>query len=174
MIKNTGIIFASVGLLVMSSLPVFAQSTNTNNIGSATTGAGAGKIEMHDTSMIRHASSTPKVFDTAKVACVGSAVSAREVSIDSAINTFSTAQNAAYSARATALQSAYTQTSMSAVHTGVKTAWSNFSSSIKSARTTWSTASTSAWSQYRTASALCKPPAGVSDGANSDTEVSTK
>ncbi len=174
MIKNTGIMVASVGLLVMSSLPVFAQSTNTNNIGSATTGAGAGKIEMHDTSMIRHASSTPKVFDTAKVACVGSAVSAREASIDSAINTFSTAQNAAYSARATALQSAYTQTSMSAVHTAVKTAWSSFSSSIKSARTAWSSARMSAWSHYRTAAAACKAPDGTGDNSNSESEVSDK
>lgn len=53
-----------------------------------------------------------------KIACVGTAVVAREASLDAGMTAYTGAVNGAYSARATALASAYSQTTASAVKAG--------------------------------------------------------
>jgi hypothetical protein len=88
------------------------------------------------------------------------------------MSTLTLVENGAYSAREAALASAYSQTTPKAVAAAVKTAWSTFTTTTKNARTHWQTARTTAWSTYRTAAAACKAPAGVSDSANSTSDLS--
>ena len=115
------------------------------------------------------ASTTPSAMS--KIACVGTAVDAREQSIDTASSAFMTALNSAYSARASALQQAYALTTPKEVRAAVKTAWAAFSKSTKSARMDWKTAQGKAWGTFRTAAKACRAPDGVSDGANAASEM---
>src|SRR4051812_4671291 len=71
---------------------------------------------------------------TAKIACVGTAVNAREQALGKAMTSYTAALNAAYMARASALQQAYTQTTLKGVMTAVKAAWTTFNTSSKAAR----------------------------------------
>lgn len=107
----------------------------------------------------------------AKIACVGTAVNAREQSIDAAMTALTGSMNAAYAARATALQQAYGNTTPNAVKAAVKVAWSAFNSSLKSARKTWETARNGPWAQYRTAAATCRAPAGTTDSTHAFLEA---
>jgi len=141
----------SLGIIVLAIAPAFAQTTNSV----------AGTVAPMTTSSV-----------TTKIACVGTAVNARETAIDAAMTTFTAADNAAYNARATALQQAYALTTLSAVKAAVKTAWSTFSKSEKTARSAWQTARNSAWATYRTTAVACKAPAGTGDGVDSGLEAS--
>ena len=109
---------------------------------------------------------------TAKIACVGAAVNAREAAIDSAMTTYTGALNAAYGARAAALKTAYTLTTLKDVRAAVKVAWSDFSKAMRSAQGAWKTSRMGAWTAYRQAAVACKAPSGTGDGANSVSEAS--
>jgi len=74
---------------------------------------------------------------TATIACVGTAVNARETAIGTAITTHTQAINAAYTARAAALQQAYTGTTQIQVKASIKTAWASFRTAKTSANAAW-------------------------------------
>ncbi len=118
------------------------------------------------------ASTTTSALVTAKISCVGAAVSVRETSLITGIGAYTKATSDAYSARASALQGAYGQTTLAAVKTAVKSVWSTFNSSMKTARKDWQTARNAAWAKYRTSVAACKAPTGTGDGTNSASETS--
>jgi hypothetical protein len=117
------------------------------------------------------ASSTPPNASV-KIACVGSAVNAREQALDAALSNHAAAITAAYSARADALKDAYSKTDVKSVRSSVRAAWSAFNASVKSARKAWNASKSAAWTSFRTAAAKCKAPADVSDSANASSEVS--
>ncbi len=115
---------------------------------------------------------TTTMSSTSKIACIGTAVAAREQTLGTAYTTFTTASAGAYSARASALSNAYSQTSLSSVKTEVKTAWITFSSSMKSVRKVWQGSRDGAWKKYRTSAVVCKASSGVGDGSHADSETS--
>ena len=114
------------------------------------------------------AATTP-VDNTAKIACVGTAVATREASLDAGFATYTKAVSDAYSARATALAGAYTGSSTVAVKAAVKTAWTTFRASVKTAQTSWK--STKASATFGTAAKACKAPTTVNDNANKTSEI---
>lgn len=118
------------------------------------------------------ATGVPTTQPISKIACVGVAVATRESALGVAVSTHAQAVQAAYTARATALAAAYGQTTTAGVKTAVKAAWSVFNSSVKTANTAWRAARNSTWSVFRTAAKACKASIGVSDSANSDSEIS--
>jgi hypothetical protein len=108
-----------------------------------------------------------------KITCVETAVATREAALDAAITAQTSALNAAYTVRARELAGAYSNiTTAKAVQAGTKVSWADFSKSVKSAAAAWRTSRNAAWSAFRTAAKACKAPAGVSDSANSGSEVS--
>ena len=107
-----------------------------------------------------------------KIACVRTAVAARESVIAAAVATHSQAVQAAYTTRALELDGAYSNSNVKAVQAGVKVSWADFKKSIKSATAKWKTSRNNAWSAFRAAVKVCKSPAGVTDSANSGSEVS--
>jgi type IV secretory pathway TrbL component len=118
------------------------------------------------------AAPTVVVVSPTTIACVGTAVNAREQAIGAAATKYTTAANASYSARATALAQAYTLTTKDAVRSAVKAAWSSFNSSMKSARGEWKTSRKTAWDAFRTAQKACKAPSSLSDTSSSKSEES--
>ncbi len=106
------------------------------------------------------------------IACVRTAVTNRESSLDSAIGIYTQSVNTAYSTRASALASAYTLTDRTSIRNAVRAAWSAFNSSMKSARKAWQSARESAWNTFRTASRTCKVPSDISDQSNMGSDVS--
>lgn len=107
-----------------------------------------------------------------KITCVRTAVTARESAIEVAISVHAQAIHDAYATRAMELDGAYSNTNVKAVQAGVKVSWADFNKSVKSASAKWKTSRNTAWSTYRAAVKVCKAPSGVSDSANSGSEVS--
>ena len=116
------------------------------------------------------ATSTPKVTKT-KIACVMTAVDAREQSLDTGIATLTAAQNSAYIARRSALKTAYGLGSDTDIKTAVKSAWDIYVSAAKSAQSAWKVTRKAAWATFKTAAKVCKAPASVSDSANAVSET---
>ena len=121
--------------------------------------------------------SSPTVVSTKtstadKIACVRTAITARESAIEAAVSIHAQAIHDAYATRAIELDGAYSNTNVKAVQAGVKVSWADFNKSVKSASAKWKTNRNTAWSTYRTAVKVCKAPSGVSDSANSGFEVS--
>lgn len=108
----------------------------------------------------------------ANIACVATAVNARESALTSGIGTYGSAVQTAYSVRGSALASAYSKTSTTEIRTAVKAAWGAFSKSVRDASKTWKTAQRSAWTTFNAAVKACKDTSGVSDEINSSQEVS--
>jgi hypothetical protein len=106
-----------------------------------------------------------------KIACVKTAIAVRENALAGAITTYNTAISAAYATRANELAGAYSNTTVKKVQAGVKVSWADFKKSIKSANKAWVTNRNTAWSTFKTATKACKSPAGVSDSANSVSEM---
>ena len=107
-----------------------------------------------------------------QIACVASAVNAREVALDSAISTYTQAVNSTYTTRAAALQQAYSQTAgQGVIKTAVKTAWTNFTSALKSARKGWQTSRKSSWATFKSAVKTCKAPSVATDASNANSEA---
>ena len=106
-----------------------------------------------------------------KIACVKTAVATRETALAGAIATYNTAVSAAYATRANELAGAYSNTTVKTVQAGVKVSWADFKKSIKSANKAWVASRNTAWSAFKTAAKACKSPAGVSDSANSVSDM---
>jgi Domain of unknown function (DUF5666) len=109
----------------------------------------------------------------AQIACIGSAVNARETALDSAMSAYTQAINTAYTGRASALQAAYGLTSGNgAIKNAVSAAWKSFASAIKSAHANWQTSKKSDWSTFSTAVKACKAPVVTTDSGESSSEAS--
>ena len=106
-----------------------------------------------------------------KIACVKGAVATREVAITTAYTAYTGSVSAAYATRANELAGAYSNTTVKAVHAGVKVAWADFNKTTKAANKTWNTSRNTIWTTFKTATKACKSPAGVSDSANSSSEI---
>ena len=179
MTKSTFGAVATSLTLIAFALPVFAMETGTTNtIGSQSTGAGAGKVNMQDISVMRekkdkeHGGAMMNASTSAAaILCVGAAVTPREAALVTGFSTYSQAVSSAYSVRASALGTAYAQSTSVQVRTSVKAAWSAFNMSVKSARGAWGTARSSAWSTYRSAVSACKAPSSIGDGNFSDSNA---
>ncbi len=115
---------------------------------------------------------TAKSSTADKIACVRTAVAARESTIASAVAVQTQAVHDAYATRALELDGAYSNSNVKAVQAGVKVSWADFNKSIKSATAKWRASRNTAWSTFRTATKTCKSPAGVTDSANSGSELS--
>ncbi len=148
--KIIALLIASAGVAAMVPM-VFAE----------TSAMGAGTTTQHFTTPPTYV--TPAATLT-KIACVGTAVNARETAIDAGYGTYSQAMIAAFAARATALQQAYTATSTAAVRTATNAAWSAYGAATKSAASAWSATRTSAWNQFYTATKACRAPSSVTNG----------
>ncbi len=106
-----------------------------------------------------------------KIACVRTAVATREATIATEFTTYNSAVSAAYATRANELSGAYSNTTTKEVQAGVKVSWADFKKSTLSANKTWIASRNVAWSTFRTAAKTCKAPTGVSDSANSSSEM---
>jgi hypothetical protein len=142
--KIIGISLVVLSLLII--VPVFAES----EVGGAVTTA----------------SSTAD-----KIACVKGAVIARENAISLAFQTYTNTANAAYATRTNELTGAYLNSTVKTVQAGVKVSWADFNKSMKSANKKWTTDKNAAWTTFKAATKTCKSPVGVSDSANSTSEV---
>ena len=123
------------------------------------------------------AQTTPVAANTststnAKTVCVGSAVAAREQSIDAAMVTLTQATNSAYTARAKALIQAYMLPTSTEVKAATKSAWSTFSSSMSAARKVWQSSRNDSWTTFKKAAGQCKATTGISDSVHSTSESS--
>ena len=107
-----------------------------------------------------------------KIACVRTAIAARESAIASAVATHAQAIHDAYATRANELSGAYSNSNVKAVQAGVKVSWADFKKSTKAATAKWKTNRNAAWSTFRAATKACKSPVGVTDSANSGSELS--
>jgi hypothetical protein len=139
--------FSLIALSLIIVIPVFAE-----NAPSATSAVAATSV-------------------ADKIACVKGAVIAREGAISTAYATYTSAVSAAYSTRTNELTGAYTNSNIKAVQAGVKVSWADFNKSVKSANKAWTTNRNTAWSTFKTAAKACKSPVGVSDSANSISEI---
>ncbi len=115
----------------------------------------------------------PATADTTatKIACVGAAIAAREMALATAVAIHTEAIAAAYATRANELAGAYSNNTAKEVQAGVKVSWNDFKKSTKSAANKWKADRDAAWSIFKKAVKACKAPAGVSDAANSLSEV---
>lgn len=145
------LIATSVIMALTAALPALAAD-----------GPGAGMMGARSTSAV----------SATTIACVGTAVSARETALDAAIATHESAVQAAYTARASALSAAYQQTTATAVRAAVKAAWSAFSTAMKNAASAWRTSRGTAWTTFRAAAKSCKAPSTISDSSMSGSEAS--
>ena len=107
-----------------------------------------------------------------KIACVRTAVATRESALAAAVVAHAEAVQNAYATRANELSGAYSNTTVKSVQAGVKVAWAGFKKSTKSAATKWKNSRNATWSTFKSAVKACKSPAGVSDSANSGSELS--
>jgi hypothetical protein len=124
---STALVFSSLAI----SAPVFAADTMTTT---PTTGPSATTI-----------------------ACVGTAVTARETMIGTAFATFSSAQSAALAARLGALKAAWAMTTSKEIKPAVGTAWQNYRTAHRAAVKAHSQSVNTAWKQFRVAAKACKP-----------------
>ncbi len=148
--KIIALSLAVIGIAAIAPM-VFAQTTTVSGVGAPT----------QQTMPPVKAPATTQ----AKIACVGTAVNARESAIDAGYNTYSAAMNAAYSARATALSAAYANaTSSREVAVATRAAWAAYTSAAQSASTAWSTTRDGAWNTFYVAVAACKAPSSVTNG----------
>lgn len=104
---------------------------------------------------------------TVDLACIQTAVAAREQSIMTAWGAFNTSMTSAYTTRKSALNTAWGTIDAAARKTAVKSAWDAFRSSKKSAGTQWRTSQKGAWKTFRTASRACKGGASADAGGES-------
>jgi len=99
------------------------------------------------------------------LACVASAVAAREAAIQSAFGTFSTTMTSAFTKRASDLATAWTITDKTTRNTAIKIAHTTFRASKIEARKTYNTARQTAWQQFSAARKACKAPATGEDNS---------
>lgn len=104
------------------------------------------------------ASTSTRSSSQINLACVQTAVGAREQAISAAFATFSTAESAALSARAAALQTAWGITESKVRRSAIKAAWSTFKTANKNAFKALRTSRKSAWATFKTASKACRAP----------------
>lgn len=115
---------------------------------------------------------TPPATTTTPAVCVGTAVNAREATIDAAVTTFTQEQNIAFASRATALQAAYALTAGNgAIKSAVKSAWSTFNASMKAARGTLRSAKLAAWKTERAAAKTCRASTSISDASQATADA---
>jgi len=93
------------------------------------------------------------------------------VALDAAVATHLSSVQTAYATRATELAGAYSNTTAKTLQVGVKTAWTDFNKSVKAATTAWRTAATPLGQPSKSGYCM-QSSAGVSDSANSGSEVS--
>ena len=141
MLKNKIIASAGLASLLLSALPILAATTTGTQPVSS------------------------QALTATTLACVQTAVDAREASIGTAFSTFSTTESAALAARATALHTAWSITDTKARKAARATAWSTFSTANKNAYTALRMARKTAWSTFATASKACHVPVVESSSA---------
>lgn len=127
--------------------------------------------DVSNTIVVSPAVVSVKTSTADKIACVKTAVVARESAFEVAVSAHTQAVRDAYATRANELDGAYSNSNVKAVQAGVKVSWADFNKSIKSATAKWKTSRNAAWSAFRTAVKVCKSPSGVSDSANSRSEL---
>ena len=125
---------------------------------------------LKEKAMNRHGAAITLKHMSADIACVASAVAAREASLSAGAKTHGDAVANAYSARATALASAYAATSTPAIRRGVNVVWEAFNTAIRTARKNWQRVRDAAWAQFRTAAKSCKTSIDVLEAANASSE----
>ena len=92
---------------------------------------------------------------TADIACVQTAVDARESAIDTAWGTFTKSMTSAYAARKSALHYAWSLTDAKARKDAIRGAWKAFKKATKAARKQWMSDRKAAWEVFKTAKKSC-------------------
>ena len=106
---------------------------------------------------------TPKVPNTVNVACVATAVDARESAVIAAYEKRSTSITTALQTRQTALKAAWALTVAKDRNAAIRAAWTAFRISFKSANKTFRTERAAAWKTFNTARKACGPQSQTSD-----------
>jgi hypothetical protein len=101
---------------------------------------------------------TKQVNEAAATACVGSAVTARELAIKESFTNFSNAQLIALNARASGLSAAWSAPSSTQkqIRSAVNSVWAAYNTAHKAAVKQHNASSTAAWSTFKKAAATCK------------------
>jgi len=105
------------------------------------------------------------------IACVGTAVDARENALGVGITAYNKATATAYSTRAAMLHQAYLGSDLAQLRVAVKNSWTNFKLAKKETSKNWKLAKTAAWNKFKTDVKACKAPLGTSDSNNSNSET---
>ena len=121
-----------------------------------TQGGGAG---IHQD--MRHGTTTtpwhPHATSTAiNVACIQSAVDARETAIGTAFDTMQSVVKAALATRKSSLHDAWGLTDRTARRAAIKTAWAKWSTDNKAAQAALKASRKTAWSTFQSAAKACK------------------
>jgi hypothetical protein len=106
---------------------------------------------------------TTKVPNTVNIACVATAVDARETAVIAAYQTRSTAITTALQTRQTALKAAWALTNAKDRNAAIRAAWSAYRKSFKSANATFRASRNAAWKTFNTARKACGPLSQTSD-----------
>ena len=93
---------------------------------------------------------------TVDIACVKTAMDARETALMAGWATFNTSITSAYTMRKAALDAAWVMTDANARKTAIKAAWDAFKKSKQAAAKQWRTDQKAAWLAFRTATKTCK------------------
>ncbi len=115
-----------------------------------------------------HASSTASTTKTTDIACMQTAVDARETSVATAWTTFNTSMTSALSARKTALHDAWGMSDRKAREAAIKEARKNYRAATKSAHMKLFKARKTAWATFKTAAKECKMPVPNDESVGAD------
>ena len=99
------------------------------------------------------------------IACMKTAVEAREDAVKAAFDKFSSSISLALQTRKSELSTAWTITDKTQRRNAIKTAWKNFTKSKKDATKIFRTEKLAAWKQFKTSRKACgSGPTGESSG----------
>ena len=118
------------------------------------------------------ATSTTSAKPKVDVACMQSAIAARETSIASAFAGYSSSISTALATRASAFASAWGLTNAKARNTALKAAWKAYRSVASSARSTWSKSRQAAWTAFYNTRKTCGSGAAAEDTTTHSVDAS--
>ena len=102
------------------------------------------------------------------LACMQTAVDARETAIDTAVSAYTTAINAALAARKTALHNAWGLSDTAARREAIKAAWKAYREARKTAGKALNMARNDAWKKFKTDAKACGGSGKDEDGSKGE------
>lgn len=118
-------------------------------------------------------SDTNSATTVTKLACVATAVDARETALIGAADAFAGAWKTALTTRQTDLKAAWAMTNTKERRTAINSAWNAYNKAMKAAKQSYRTARNKAWTDFRTASKACKVTVTNDDAHTSASDMIT-